>query len=305
MKQALIKMHISIFLAGFTGILGVLIEMSEGLLVWYRIMITVVTLLLILGLRKEIQKVAPSMVWKLLGIGTLIALHWVFFFGSIKLSNVSIGLVCFASTGLFTAILEPIFTPKKFSWPEVILGLMSLLGILLIFHFDTRYREGIIAGILSALLAALFSVLNKRHVNRLDPRTMMLYELSGGLVLLTLLMPVYLYFYPPAYIVPTAKDWLWLFVLAWLCTVYAMNLMLQALKHVSAFTQNLSLNLEPVYGIILAFILFNENRDLGGSFYAGVGLITASVVLQMVRVVRSNRKGAEKATKQPVFVPVD
>ncbi len=290
MKQALIKMHISIFLAGFTGILGVLINLGEGLLVWYRIMITVVTLLLVLSVRKEIQRVAPSMVWKLFGIGTLIALHWVFFFGSIKLSNVSIGLVCFASTGLFTALLEPVFTDKQFSWPEVGLGLMSLLGILLIFHFDTRYRDGIIAGIISALLAAMFSVLNKRHVSKLEPRTMMLYELSGGLLLLTLLMPIYLYFYPPAYIFPSLSDWAWLLVLAWLCTVYAMNLMLQALKFVSAFTQNLSLNLEPVYGIILAFILFDENRQLGGSFYAGVALITVSVVLQMFRVIRTNRK---------------
>jgi drug/metabolite transporter (DMT)-like permease len=119
MRDALIKLHISVFLAGFTGVLGVLIEMNEGLLVWYRIMVTVVSLLFLLQVKKQFQPIPTSMVWKLLGIGTLIALHWVFFYGSIKIANVSIGLVCFASTGLFTALLEPIFNQKKFSWPEV------------------------------------------------------------------------------------------------------------------------------------------------------------------------------------------
>lgn len=294
MRDALIKLHISVFLAGFTGVLGVLIEMNEGLLVWYRIMVTVVSLLFLLQVKKQFQPIPTSMVWKLLGIGTLIALHWVFFYGSIKIANVSIGLVCFASTGLFTALLEPIFNQKKFSWPEVGLGLISLLGILLIFHFDTRYREGIIAGIVSAILAALFTVLNKRHVNTIEPRVMMVYELSGGLLLLTLLMPLYLHFYPVESLWPSLSDWLWLLILGWLCTVLAMDLMLQALKKVSAFTQNLSLNLEPVYGIILAFLLFNENEKLNTSFYVGVFLIGISVVLQMIRVVTQHKRSQSK-----------
>lgn len=286
MKEALIKLHISVFLAGFTGVLGILIHMNEGLLVWYRIMITVLTLLALLKWKNQLQQVAPNMVWKLLGIGTLIALHWVFFYGSIKMSNVSIGLVCFASTGLFTALLEPVFNDRSFSWPDVGLGLLSLLGIILIFQLDTRYREGIIAGIVSAILAALFSVLNKRQVQKVEPRTMMIYELSGGLLILTLLMPIYLYYYPVETIFPTLSDWFWLLILSWLCTVLAMDLMLQALKKVSAFTQNLSLNLEPVYGILLAFVLFQENEKLNGSFYIGVALIMISVLLQMIRVVR-------------------
>lgn len=290
MKDALIKLHISVFLAGFTGVLGILIDLNEGLLVWYRIMITVVSLFALLIWRKQLQQIAPSMVWKLLGIGTLIALHWVFFYGSIKMSNVSIGLVCFASTGLFTALLEPVFNGRKFSWPDLSLGLLSLLGILLIFQFDTRYREGIIAGIISALLAALFSVLNKRHVQKVEPRTMMIYELSGGLLMVTLLMPLYLHYYPVETLLPTLSDWFWLLILSWLCTVLAMDLMLQALQKVSAFTQNLSLNLEPVYGIVLAFMLFRENEKLNHSFYAGVALIALSVLFQMIRVIRKHNK---------------
>lgn len=290
MKDALIKLHISVFLAGFTGVLGVLIHMNEGLLVWYRIMITVVTLFALLKWKNQLQEVSSHMVWKLLGIGTLIALHWVFFYGSIKMSNVSIGLVCFASTGLFTALLEPVFNERPFSWPDVGLGLLSLLGIILIFQFDTRYRDGIIAGIVSAILAALFSVLNKRQVQKVEPRTMMIYELSGGLLILTLLMPIHLHYYPVETIFPSLSDWFWLLILSWLCTVLAMDLMLQALKKVSAFTQNLSLNLEPVYGILLAFILFQENEKLNTSFYAGVALITVSVLFQMIRVIRKHQQ---------------
>ena len=290
MRDALVKLHISVFLAGFTGVLGALIQLNEGLLVWYRIMITVVSLLALLQVKKQFQRIPTSMVWKLLGIGTLIALHWVFFYGSIKMANVSIGLVCFAATGLFTALLEPVFNNKKFSLWDVGLGLISLLGILLIFQFDQRYREGIIAGIISAILAALFTVLNKRQVNKVEPRVMMVYELSGGLLLLTLLMPVYLHYYPVESILPSLSDWFWLLILGWLCTVLAMDLMLQALQKVSAFTQNLSLNLEPVYGIILAFVLFGEQKQLGNSFYTGVSLITFSVVLQMIRVIGQHQK---------------
>jgi drug/metabolite transporter (DMT)-like permease len=284
MKEALIKLHISVFLAGFTGILGILISLNEGLLVWYRLVITVVSLFALLQWKKKLHHVTPVQVWRMFGIGALIALHWVLFYGSIKASNVSIGLVCFASVGFFTALLEPVFTSKKFSWVETLLGLISLLGIWLIFHFDARYRVGIALGVACAILAALFTVLNKKYVHIAPPQTMMLYELSGGLVVLTLLMPFYLAYFPVASIFPGWKDWIGLLILSWLCTVLMMDLMLQALKKVSAFTQNLSLNLEPVYGILMAFILFHENKNLNASFYAGFALIALSVVLQMARI---------------------
>jgi drug/metabolite transporter (DMT)-like permease len=286
MKQALIKLHISVFLAGFTGVLGKLIDLNEGLLVWYRIMLTVVTLFAWLSWKKKLAHISPGNVWKLLGIGCLIALHWVCFYGSIKIANVSIGLICFASVGLFTALLEPILTEKKFSWAEIGLGLVSLLGIYLIFHFDARYRTGILLGTASAILGALFSVLNKKNVEVAEPQTLMLYELSGGLLILTVGMPFYLNYFPSVSIFPSWSDWGWLLILSWLCTVYAMDIMLQALKKVSAFTQNLTLNLEPVYGILLAFVLFKENKNLSDSFYVGFVLIALSVVFQMLRVVR-------------------
>jgi drug/metabolite transporter (DMT)-like permease len=289
MKQALIKLHISVFLAGFTGILGALIQLNEGLLVWYRIAITVITLFAWLSWTNKLEKISAANVWRLLGTGALIALHWVCFYGSIKVANVSIGLVCFASVGLFTALLEPLMTEKRFSWAETVLGLISLLGIYLIFHFDDRYRLGIYLGLACSILAAVFTVLNKKYVAVAKPQSLMLYELSGGLAVLTLLMPLYLYYFPTDYIFPGLADWGWLLLLAWLCTVLAMDLMLQALKKVSAFTQNLSLNLEPVYGILMAFVLFHENRELKNSFYIGFALIAVSVVLQMIRVIKRRR----------------
>jgi drug/metabolite transporter (DMT)-like permease len=287
MKQALIKLHIAVFLAGFTGVLGVLITLNEGLIVWYRMIITVVSLFLLLLWRKNLQKISKVKAIQLMLIGCLIAIHWVCFYGSIKYANVSIGLICFASTGLFTALLEPLMTTKKFSWTELFLGLISLLGIYLIFHFDARYRTGIIIGIASSIFAALFSVFNKRNVAIVTPQTMMLYELSGGVLLLTLLMPFYLSKFPAQHWVPTFSEWGWLLVLSWFCTVWAMDLMLQALQKVSAFTQNLSLNLEPVYGILLAFLLFQEQKNLQISFYFGFVLIAVSVAIQMFRILKT------------------
>jgi drug/metabolite transporter (DMT)-like permease len=286
MKIALIKLHIAVFLAGFTGLLGVLINLNEGLLVIYRITITVVALFFILFFTKQFKILPLNQVLTLMSIGFLIALHWVFFYGSIKYSNISIGLVCLASTGLFTSLLEPLITSKRFNITELLLGLLSLLGIYLIFHFEIQYRTGIIIGILSAILSALFSVLNKKLVHVASAKNMMLYELSGGLAILIFCLPFYLYYFPVQHIIPTLSDFYWLLILALLCTVLAMDLMLQALQKVSAFTQNLTLNLEPIYGIALAFAVRNENKYLGIGFYIGTACIAVSVLLQMFRIIR-------------------
>lgn len=287
MRKALLQLHTSVFLAGFTGILGVLIELNEGLLVWYRMAITVVTLLALLVLGKKWQHLPFAQVKKLFGIGMLIALHWVFFYGSIKMANVSIGLVCVAGAGIFTALLEPFVLKAKIKWPEVALGALSLLGIFLIFKFDARYRLGIGLGIVSAILASIFSVLNKKEVDKQPAQMMMVYELTGGLFLLTLLMPFYLSYFNVTKVFPSLSDIGWLLILSWLCTVVAMDLILQALKKVSAFTQNLTLNLEPVYGILLAFLVYHENKQLGPSFYLGISCIVVSVVFQVVRASKS------------------
>ena len=292
MKKALTQLHIAVLLAGFTGILGALIQLNEIWLVWYRIAITVVTLLLAAGLLKQSLRIASASAFRLMGIGAIIALHWVFFYGSIKLSNVSIGLICFASVGLFTSLLEPLINKTPFALAEMVLGLISLLGIYIIFHFDTRYRTGIIMGTLSSLLAAIFSVLNKRNVASIAPRLMLFYEMAGGVLALTLLMPLYLHYFPAGNSRPTLMDLGWLLILSWACTILAMDLMLKSLQHISAFTQTLTLNLEPVYGIAMAWFFFKENQQLNTSFYLGFALIALSVTLQMFRVSRKKSRVA-------------
>jgi drug/metabolite transporter (DMT)-like permease len=286
MKKALLQLHTAVFLAGFTGILGRLIELNEGLLVWYRMLITVVILFFMLVPQKKLVKISTRDKLKLIFVGTIVALHWVTFYGSIKYANVSIALVCFSSIGFFTAFFEPLILKRKFDSVEVLLGCLAMAGIYLIFNFNPGYKTGIIIGIISALLAVLFSIINKRLVSRLPVKTVIFYELSGGWLVLTILMPVYLDIFPTAYVFPRWQDWLWLFLLAGVCTVWAFNLQLNALTKLSTFTSNLTYNLEPVYGIILAFIIFKENKYLSDGFYAGLALIMAAVILQTVRVTR-------------------
>lgn len=283
-------MHIAVFLAGFTAILGKLITLNEGLLVWFRLLITVSTLGIMLYYQKRIKAIPWGDMLKIFGVGVIVALHWVTFYGSVKYGNVSVALVCFSATGFFTAFFEPMILRRKLSVIEIGLGMMAIAGIYIIFDFHPQYKLGIIFGILSAMGSALFPIFNKRLLVVYEPKTLTLYELGGGLLALTVLVPLYLQKFPASYYVPTATDWLWLFVLAWLCTVLSFDLQLNALKKVSAFTANLTYNLEPVYGIILAFIFFKENENLHREFYFGVLLILLAVVLQMWRISRQYRR---------------
>ncbi|HQY12856.1 MAG TPA: DMT family transporter [Ferruginibacter sp.] len=290
MKKALVQLHIAVFLAGFTAILGKLITLNEGLLVWFRLLITVVTLGAILFFRKQLKQVPFNDVLKISGVGAIVAIHWVMFYGSVKYGNVSVALVCFSATGFFTAFFEPLILKRRLSLVEVLLGLMAIAGIYIIFDFHPQYKMGVIFGILSAMGSALFPIFNKRLLIVYEPKILTLYELGGGLLALTLLVPLYLTQFPANYYLPTSTDWLWLLVLAWLCTVLSFDLQLNALKKVSAFTANLTYNLEPVYGIILAFIFFKENENLHREFYVGVGLILLAVILQMLRIRRAYHK---------------
>lgn len=291
MKSALVKLHVSVFLWGFTGVLGRLISLNEGLLVWYRILLTLVILFLIRKFSSSPKhSVSRREKWLLYGIGTLIAFHWVCFYGSIKYSNVSIALTCLSAAGLFTSFVEPILLKAKMRFAEIMLGLLGVAGIFLIFHFDPRYKTGIILGLIATVLSVLFSIFNKKFVEKHSTEQLMSYELTGGFIVLTLCMPFYLYYLPYTHLFPTMADWGWLLLLSAFCTVLAMYLSLQALKHISVFTQNLTLNLEPVYGIILAFVIYRENQYLSPGFYAGFSLILTAVIVQMLRTCLQVRK---------------
>jgi drug/metabolite transporter (DMT)-like permease len=286
MKKAFIQLHIAVLLAGLTGVLGRLISLNEGLLVWYRLLLTAFSLWLLAWLRRQSVRIDRRDMWRIFGVGGIAALHWVTFYGSIKYSNVSVGLVCFSAVGFFTALLEPLIMRHRIDMVELFLGFLVIVGIFFIFKVDPHFKTGILVGLLSALLGSLFPVLNKRILKRVSSENVTLYELSGGFLVLTLLMPLYLYLFPAPSLIPGWQDWIWLLVLSWACTVLAFNLSMSALQHISAFTVNLSYNLEPVYGILLAFVLFREDKYLNKGFYIGFCLILLSIILQMVRLYR-------------------
>lgn len=290
MKRAFFQLHTAVFLAGFTGILGRLITLNEGLLVWYRLLLTAITLWILYFFQKKIRPISIKDLLALTGVGAIASLHWVTFYGSIKYANVSVALVCFSAIGFFTAIVEPIIIRKKFNLVELLLGLIAIAGIFLIFHFDPAYKTGIFIGIISAILGSLFPVLNRRLLQRLEPETVILYMVSGGLLFLSLLMPFYLQRFPPTHFIPSLSDLFWLLVLSWICSVWAFQLSMNALKKISAFTVNLTYNLEPLYGIVLAFLIYQENKLLRDAFYAGLALIVLSVFLQTLLVYRRHRK---------------
>jgi drug/metabolite transporter (DMT)-like permease len=296
MKKALIQLHIAIFLAGFTGVLGRLITLNEGLLVWYRLLITALTMWIIFSLRRKIRKISFKDILKISGVGFIAAMHWVTFYGSVKYANVSVALVCFSSVGFFTALLEPLFSRKRIVGIEVLLGLFVMSGIYIIFHFDPKYKTGIIVGIISALLIAIVMILVRQFVQRINSETFLVWQMTGGVVSLSLLMPFYLNRFPTEHVLPSASDWMWLLILAWFCSVLAFQFSVNALKHLSAFTVNISYNFEPLYGILMAFALYGENKELDWSFYLGLAMIVIAVGLQMWRVWHQSKTSIVTST---------
>lgn len=280
LSYAFIVLHLSIVLAGFTGVLGRLITLNEGLLVWYRVIFASVFFFLYLLIKKGQIRISFKDVLRIAWVGLLLCVHWLLFYGSIKYSNVSIGVVCFASVGFFTAIIDPVLSKRPFSIREIIFSLLTILGIALIFHFDTRYQVGIILGVLSAVAAALLTIENRRVGSDYPLMTFLFYEIASSVVIMTAFMPIYLSFFPVPSILPSMSDFIYLLILSSFCTVGMFSLQLEALKRLSSFTVNLSYNLEPVYSIILAMIIFHEAKDLNFSFYIGLALICVSVLLQ-------------------------
>ena len=289
-KKAFIQLHISVLLAGFTGVFGKLITLNETTLTWYRIFFTALVLIVFTGL--------PRVSWKKLlqiaGCGSLLGLHWLLFYASIKASNISIGVVCFASMCFFTSIFEPLIIRKKFSWIEMLLALITVGGLLCIFSFDSRYRFGIGIGVVSAAVCSLYAITCKKVSAGIKARTMLLYQMLGGLAGVSVIIPFYLMLFPssqPVYVIPEGANLWWLLSLALFCTAGLYLLQIIVLKSLSAFTVTLTYNLEPCYSILIAFLAFGEARQLNASFYVGIGLVILSVVLQTLRSIRKNKKG--------------
>jgi len=284
MKKAFLQLHIAVFLAGFTGILGRLITLNEAVLVWYRMMIACAVLWVSLLFQKRKPAASRKLFVQASAVGFILALHWVTFYAGIKISNVSTALICLSAMGFFTAILEPIILRRPFYITEVMLGLMAIAGVSIVFHFDPRYKIGIIVSLFSALLASIFPILNRQILQKMDAETATRYQLSGGFLFISFLMPVYLHYFKVERLLPSFSDWMWLFILGVLCTVVAYDLFMKALQKISAFTVNLSYNLEPIYGIAMAFIIYREDKELSPGFYYGFCLIIAAVMLQTFRL---------------------
>ena len=290
MNQYFVKLHLSILISCFTGILGRIITTSEILLVWNRFLITSLFFMTILFFTKKFCLVHWKEFWKITGLGALLAIHWILFYGSIKFANVSVGLVAYSTVGLFAAIFEPILLKRQFSARELFFSLITVAGIALIFSFDFEHRFGLILGIISAAFDALFTILNKPVMKRHTSNTMLFYELLGGLIVTSIILPVYLNFANIHTIVPTTHDLFYLLILSICCTVWLYKLQIQVLRKLSAFTVNLTYNLEPVYTIILAMIIFKEAKELNWAFFTGLGLIILSVVLQTICVLYSQKR---------------
>ena len=291
MRKSFIYLHCAVLLAGGTGLFGRLITLSQLPLVWYRIMFALVILLGILAYRRQLRRLDTSSALRIGGCGMLMAIHWVLFYGSIQASNVSIGVICLTLVSFFTSMLEPFFGRRRPSIHEVIISLLPVVGILLIFHLNTRYRTGILLGIFSSAACALFSTLSKRVIEtyRHSSTTMTLYELIGGFALLTVCMPFAATLNPAMPLLPTWTDLLYLLLLSSVFTVGAFLLQMKALRGISAFTMTLTYNLEPVYSILFAIILFDEGSELGRSFWIGVLLIVISITIQTALTRRSVR----------------
>lgn len=276
-QKAYFQLHIAVFLYGFTAILGKLITLSELSLVWWRMLLTTVSFLFFPKMLQLFKAIPVKIRWQLFGIGIIIALHWVCFFGAIKYSNVSICLVCMATGAFFTALLEPLIFNQKIKKYELFLGLMIIPGMYLVVQSTSwDMMTGIVLAIISSILAVLFTVLNKRMIEHTNTDVITFVELGSGWLFLTILLPFYLYYFETS-LQPTWLDLGYLLILALLCTTLAFVLNLNALKHISAFNANLAINLEPVYGIVLAWLIFQENKEVGQYFYIGVLIVLLAV----------------------------
>jgi drug/metabolite transporter (DMT)-like permease len=284
-SKALWQIHLCVVLWGFTAIIGKLISLPALPLVWWRMLIVVAVLAFLPRVWRGIRVMSPRVRWAYAGIGALVALHWLTFYGAIKLSNASVAATCIAFATPMTAVVEPLLTGQRFQPRDLILGLASLPGIwLIVGGVPAGMHAGIVAGVASALFVALFGTLNKRMVNAGDPLTVTALELGAGTLTLTLLAPVMPVLVPafagPLFVLPSAADGAWLLLLSLACTLFPFALCLVALRHLSAFTAQLSVNLEPIYAIVLAAALFGEQNDLSGRFYLGVAIILGVVFAQ-------------------------
>ncbi len=283
-----LHLHFIVFIWGFTAVLGALISISAIPLVWYRVMLASIFIFLFLLWRGTVLKVNTQTLWQCIFGGVLIGLHWITFFYAIKVANVSIALATMSTGALFTTLLNKIFFKRKFITYELIFAFLAILGLTLIFYANGNYYKGLLAGLISAFLSACFTLLNSKLVLHNVASVISFYELLTA----TVLIGLWLFFNNKidiAFFQLSGTDWLYLILLASICTAYAFVASTYVLKQVNAFTMMLTINLEPIYGIILALIIFGEKEHMSLEFYLGAIIVLFTVILNGIITLRRKK----------------
>lgn len=292
-----IQLHFIIILWGFTAILGLLIYVPPLELVFYRTFLASFGLLIIILYRKLPLFVSRKYTIKFLGTGFIIAAHWILFFGSARVSTASVCLAGMATTSFWTSLIEPLVHKRRIKLLEVFFGLIVIAGLYLIFHFEFNHAFGLLLALASAILASVFTVINSQFTHTHNHHTISFYEMAGASLLTALVIPVYYLFTAGSLegiAFPSSSDWGYLMLLAIACTVYPFTVSIELMKRISAFVVNLSINMEPVYGIILAFLIFGEKERMNSGFYLGTMVILLSVILYPIIRSWSNKKIIKK-----------
>jgi len=287
-KKNLLILHFTVLIWGFTGVLGKVISIDAVPLVWYRVLIATGTLLAWFLITKKDIKITKKQFIQFFLTGAIVAIHWIFFFHAIKVSTVSVTLVCLSSFTLFTAILEPLIKKQPIQIGDILVGLIIILGIYMIFKFEGQYTLGIIFGLLAAVASSLFSTINSTLVQKSEPSIIGFYELVGGLFWITLYR-----LYDGSLIHSSfnlsLNDWLYIGLLGTLCTSVAYVAGVSVMRTLSAFRVALITNLEPVYGILLAFIFFKDKEQMTGGFYIGAAIILSTIFFYPIYKKRRNK----------------
>ncbi len=275
-----LMLHFIVLIWGFTAILGLLISLPAIELVFYRTLLASLAVGLMFFIKREPLLIPFSQMRKVVGVGFVISFHWILFFWSARVSTASVCLAGMATTSLWTAFVEPFFNKSKIKWYEVALGLMVISGLLVIFSFESGYWLGLSMALASAFLAAVFSVLNSRLAHQHSPYQITFYEMAGAALFALLFMPFYANFLNEEGLKLTWEgyDWFWILILSGVCTVYAFSVSVELMKRLPVFSINLTINLEPVYGIILAVLIFGESEKMTPQFYLGTAIIVVSVL---------------------------
>ncbi|MFY0604953.1 MAG: EamA family transporter [Flavobacteriaceae bacterium] len=288
-----LHLHFIVFIWGFTAILGALISIDAVPLVWYRMLLAVIFIAIYFLLKKKTFFIEKKSVWKFVLTGIIIALHWITFFLAIKVSTVSVALVTMSTGAFFTSFIEPFFFKRRIKSVEVLLGVLVLIGLYIIFKFESQYTLGIVYALISSMLSALFSVLNGLYVKKYDANVISFYQLLFGVIFITIFLALQGEFDISFFNLET-MDWLWLFILSSICTAYAFIASVKIMKYLTPYTVMLTINLEPIYAIILALIIFGKKEEMNSEFYLGalivLGVVLLNGMIKGVKKVKNKRK---------------